>query len=88
MSDGSDGGNGQAQPPTSSMELVLKFDATTFELQIAGSVLNWDAAAAIVAQAQRYIDVQLRLISAQRFQAQAAENVRVQKIVDSLRRSN
>jgi 16S rRNA G1207 methylase RsmC len=80
MADGNPTRKDNAQPATSAARIVLTFTASPWHLDIKGEVENYDVALAMLEQAKRHFEQQLRLQAAMQMQEQiivAAENARI-----------
>lgn len=89
----SEDGNGNGLPDPEQLvrrkdlvdELVLTWDRMTCELKIGGRIVSPDAALAILAQATRFFETQLRLQAAQNIRGAQAEQQRVNALLERIR---
>ena len=79
-------GNGAGGVKQWTDTLTLHFDRTTHRLHLSGEVHNVDVALAMLAQATREYERQLRAQHAIQLQAELAQAARDQQIADAMRR--
>lgn len=80
----SEGSNGQRVSVTST--LVLTFEHDTFKLEVKGEAPNLEVMLAIVDQAKRHLEAQLRVQHAMALQNQITEQQRNQNLSEQIRR--
>ncbi len=79
---GEDGSGVETHPQA---QLTLTMDLVTFRLQTKGNVPTLDMALAILAQATRFFETQLRMAAVQQVQEQRAAAQLTQEILGNLR---
>lgn len=83
QSGGNDNGNGERKGQVS--VLTLTFDHDTFHLDVKGEAPALDTFMAMLQQAERYFETQLRAQAAMQFQAQIADRARTEQLARSIR---
>jgi hypothetical protein len=77
-----DGSNGERKSVTST--LTLTFEHDTFSLHVSGEAPAIDVFMAMIDQAKRHFEAQLRAQAAMQLQQQIADQVRTRGIIDRL----
>ncbi len=81
------GENGSGVETHPEAQLTLTMDLVTFHLDVKGSVPTLDMALALLAQATRFFETQIRMQALQQVQEQRAAAVLTQEILGNLRGS-
>jgi hypothetical protein len=82
--DGSNG-NGAGERPNGTQKLTITFTPETFALHVDLNVMNADCALAMLEQAKRWVEKQIRLASLVEAQNALAQNARDAQIAQHLR---
>lgn len=86
MDDGNPTRSDNGHAGTSCGRIVLTFTASPWHMDIKATVENYDQALAMLDQARRWFEGQLRAQAALELQRQMADNARTAAIADSVRR--
>ena len=79
--DGNGNGNGNGDRKGRVSTLALTFQHDTFHLDVKGELVNYECALAMLDQAKRFFEQQIKLQAAQELQKKLVDNARVEELM-------